>query len=72
MLDLKELPYDEDALPSACPTALLEAIKACLDFAPTARPRFSQLAQDLGSPGAAVAAYLEGLNISSEVRHPSL
>ena len=67
MLDLKELPYDEDALPSACPTALLEAMKACLNFAPAARPRFSQLAQDLGSPGAAVAAYLEALTITPEV-----
>ena len=67
MRNLKELPYDEDALPSACPTALLEAMKACLDFAPAARPRFSQLAQDLGSPGAAVAAYLETLTITPEV-----
>ena len=67
MLILKELPYDEDALPSACPTALLEAMKACLKFAPAARPRFSQLALDLGSPEAAVAAYLEKLTITPEV-----
>jgi len=59
VLILKELPYDEDALPSACPTALLEAMKACLDFAPAARPRFSKLAQDLGSSGTAAAALSE-------------
>jgi len=71
VLDVKELPYDEDALPSACPTALLEAMKACLNFAPAARPRFSQLAQDLGSSGAVVTAYLEALTITPEVWGPS-
>ena len=54
------------ALPSSCPSALLEAMKACLNFDPAARPRFSQLAQDLGSP-AAVAAYFEALTITPEV-----
>ena len=66
MLIAKVLP-DMSALPSSCPTALLEAMKACLNFDPAARPRFSQLAQDLGSPEVAVAAYLETLTITPEV-----
>ena len=63
----KELPNDLSALPSSCPSALLEAMKACLNFDPAARPSFSQLAQELGTPWAAVAAHLEALTLTPEV-----
>ena len=63
----KELPDEMSALPSSCPSALSEAMRACLDFAPASRPSFSQLAQELGSPCAAVAAHLEALTLTPEV-----
>ena len=62
----RELP-DMRALPSSCPAVLREAMHACLHFAPASRPSFSQLAQALGSPCAAVAAHLEALTLTPEV-----